>query len=181
MAGYTPEPMMDMYLFETAQLIEQLEQIVICSEKSGGFSPLDTNEIFRVMHTIKGASAMMVFDNVAQIAHSIEDVFFFIREAKPENVDCSKLSDLILDGADFIKIELEKIRDGSKADGDSSLLHEATQRFLEGLRQANPDVVKLAKPITQPAKKQQYFISRDTPPACKKSYYQATVYFRRWL
>lgn len=50
------EPMLDMYIFETTQLIEQL---VIHGEKENGFTD-SINEIFRIMHTVKGSSAMMM-------------------------------------------------------------------------------------------------------------------------
>ena len=55
----------------------------------------DINEIFRIMHTIKGSSAMMEFSTLATVAHRIEDSFFIIREnsmrsyPKKTNLRCS--------------------------------------------------------------------------------------------
>jgi DNA polymerase len=87
--SFSLEPMLDMYIFETTQLIEQLEQTIINSEKSSCFTEEAINEIFRIMHTIKGSSAMMMFNNISILAHSIEDLFYFLREKKPKNIDCS--------------------------------------------------------------------------------------------
>ncbi|MDR3590978.1 MAG: chemotaxis protein CheA [Negativicutes bacterium] len=174
----TLEPMLDMYLFETGQLIEQLEQTILSSEKSGEYSPADINEIFRVMHTIKGASGMMLFDNIAGLAHSLEDVFFYLREAKPENTDSSKLSDLILEGVDFIKNEIAKIKSGLQADGDGSSLTAAVQAYLEILKQSNPAPVKQEKAGAAAAAKQQYYISQHKGPGSdKRKLFQATVFF----
>jgi two-component system chemotaxis sensor kinase CheA len=80
-----------------------------------------------------------------------------------------------LAGIDFIKLEVEKLRAGDKADGDSSDLNQATHIYLEEMKQANPDAVKVErKPVSPP--KQQYFISRETPTS-KKNHYQAIVFF----
>ena len=54
------EPMLEMFIFETTQLLEQLEQIVMRSEKNDMFDNNDVNEVFRIMHTIKGSSSMMM-------------------------------------------------------------------------------------------------------------------------
>ena len=74
------DSMLDMYLFETNSLMEQLDELLIEAEKVEEFSTDDVNEIFRIMHTIKGSSAMMEFGSLNQIAHHIEDLFFYIRE-----------------------------------------------------------------------------------------------------
>lgn len=110
-------PMMDMFIFETVQLIEQLEQLVLDGEKENCLEP-HINEIFRIMHTIKGSSAMMLLDNISSLAHSIEDIFYFIRENNPQNVNYSMLIDIILGSIDFIKNEIVKIESGQVSDGD---------------------------------------------------------------
>ena len=172
------EPMLDLYLFETTQLVEQLEQNIICSEKSGGYSSSQIDEIFRVMHSIKGSSAMMMFDNIATLAHSIEDVFYYLREAKPANIDCSQLTDLILAGVDFIKNELEKIRNLNNADGDALLLIDAIKKLLEDLKKSNPNTVDGEPAKVASAKKQQYYISQDKSKGLfNKHFFMATIFF----
>lgn len=71
------EPMLEMFVFETNQLIEKLEEILLDSEKNESICTDDINEIFRIMHTIKGSSAMMMFDNISSLAHTVEDLFYF--------------------------------------------------------------------------------------------------------
>ena len=53
------ESMLEMYIFETNTLLEQLDEILLRTEDANVFSQEDINEIFRIMHTIKGSSAMM--------------------------------------------------------------------------------------------------------------------------
>jgi two-component system chemotaxis sensor kinase CheA len=174
------EPMLELYLFETAQLVEQLEQTIMCCEKSGGYGSTEINDIFRVMHSIKGSSAMMMFDNIATLAHSIEDAFYYLRETNPENVDCSQLSDLILTGADFIKTEMEKIRSGNNADGDAGSLVDAIKNLLAGLKKSNPAAANSdsTETVATGASKQQYYISQDKSKGfLNKHFFMATVFF----
>lgn len=131
------DPMMEMFVFETNQNLEQLEQILIQSEKNGRFSVEEINDVFRIMHTIKGSAAMMVVNEVAAIAHAMEDIFFYLRENKPKQVDCSSLVDIILNAADFIKKEIDKLDAGEKADGIANQLIALTKKSLADLKKAN--------------------------------------------
>lgn len=74
------DSMLDTYLYETNSLLDQLDELLVNDEKLGDFSQDDVNEIFRIMHTIKGSSAMMEFGSLSSIAHHVEDLFFYIRD-----------------------------------------------------------------------------------------------------
>lgn len=156
------DPMMEMFIFETAQLLEQLEEIIINSEKSNSYSAHNINEIFRIMHTIKGSSAMMLYNNISTLAHSMEDLFFFLRETKPSSVNFSELTDLILKGADFIKTELVKIEEGMEANTDSGFLIDEISKFLADLKKANSSIQNCEKEEKSDSKeKQKYYIRSD--------------------
>lgn len=128
MSDFSRESMLDMFIYEMNQLLEQLEQLII--QGDAGYSMEDINEIFRIMHTIKGSAAMMMYDNVSKTAHAMEDLFFFLREEEPSDVDYSTLTDLILEGTDFIKNDLAKISEGEELDTDPSLTIQKIKDFL---------------------------------------------------
>ena len=44
--------MLEMYLYETNTLMEQLDELLIEAEKNSDFTTNDVNEIFRIMHKI---------------------------------------------------------------------------------------------------------------------------------
>ena len=52
--------MLDSYLYECFQLLEQMEDIVLSGKADAFFSTEDIQEIFRILHTIKGASGIMM-------------------------------------------------------------------------------------------------------------------------
>ncbi len=112
---------LDMYIYETGTLLEQLETIVLEAEKVDTFSQENVNEIFRIMHTIKGSSAMMEFDTLATVAHRIEDMFFIIREGTMSVVreeDRPALFDVVFQSIDFFRGEVEKVEADEPLDKD---------------------------------------------------------------
>lgn len=128
------EGMLDTYLFENEQLLEQLQEIVLDQKDAECFDEDSINEIFRTMHTIKGSSGIMMFDNVTAISHKLEDVFYYLRESHPENVVHADLVEHVLQVADFITAEMEKIQEGSPADGDPAAIIAELDSFLENIK-----------------------------------------------
>ena len=104
------EAMIDTYIFETTTLLEQLDEILLRTEKANEFTEEDINEIFRIMHTVKGSSAMMGFENLQKLAHKGEDMFFIIREAPEKMTDVGFVYDLVFQMSDLFKAEIDSIQ-----------------------------------------------------------------------
>lgn len=155
------EPMLELFVFETSQLLEQLEQLVLNGEKGSGLED-SIHEIFRIMHTIKGSAAMMLFDNIAEVAHAVEDLFFFLREEKPSNVDSSRISDLVFEALDFMKVQIVAIQNGKPVNGDASAIKEAIRSYLASLK---------GQSIPQKQSEMEHTSAQLEPP----KYYIATV------
>ncbi len=142
---FNTQGMMDMYLFENGQLLERLQDIVLEQKDAEGFDEESINEIFRTMHTIKGSSGVMMFDEITKISHKLEDVFFYLRESKPQGVPHLELVDYVLQVADFITAELGKLQDGESADGDASELTAAIDEFLNRIKGGKAEKAKVIK------------------------------------
>ena len=110
--GSGNDSILDMYLYETNTLLEQLDGILLAAEEADTFSEDNVNEIFRIMHTIKGSSAMMEFNSLMTVAHRIEDMFFLVREkgmdVVPEQTR-PDLFDMLFQAVDFFRSEIEKV------------------------------------------------------------------------
>lgn len=127
------ENMLDMYLFETNSLLEQLDEILLGAEKAGTFTTDDVNEIFRIMHTIKGSSAMMDFSSLMTIAHRIEDLFFFIRENSIDNISEThrhELFDLMFHSTDCLRAEVSKVENNEPLSTNIDSIIEEINTFL---------------------------------------------------
>lgn len=131
---FNADGMLDMYLYENGQLLEQLEATTLDKKDADSFDEADINEFFRIMHTIKGSSGIMMFDDIMKLAHKLEDVFYFIRESKPDNVPHMELVDHIFQVSDFISAEFDKIRDGGDPTGDSKALIQELDTFLKKIK-----------------------------------------------
>lgn len=171
------EPMLDLFIVETLQLTEQLEQLILNGEQRSNLES-SINEIFRIMHTIKGSAAMMLFNDISKLAHSLEDLFYYLREEKPEQVDLSILSDLVLAGVDFIKNEIEKLQNGTEPDGDSSQMISRNKEYLAGLRDANPSHKTSNAATEKPADPQKFYIGSDqSAPNRDRSSFKVILFF----
>ena len=129
------DPMLDVFIFETQQLLESLEETLLQSEKEKSLADEHINEIFRIMHTIKGSASMMSFDNLAKLAHALEDLFDKIREGKTR-IDEDTLDgifELVLAAADIFKAEVDKLSAGVKSEGDFGSLIDKIHRFLASI------------------------------------------------
>nr|WP_236733446.1 chemotaxis protein CheA [Clostridioides difficile] len=118
--------MLDMFIFETSLLLEQLDEIMIQIEKEKVFTHNNINETFRIMHTIKGSASMMGLDNISALAHSVEDLFYAIREGKIEVLDNDLLFDLVFQSLDFIKRDIDELQSRGCISSDYS-------NFIEGI------------------------------------------------
>lgn len=132
------ESMVDMYIFETTSLLEQLDQILMKTESEHSFSSEEINEIFRTMHTIKGSSAMMGLDNMSKLAHSIEDMFYVIREENPVITDMNALYDILFSASDLLKAEIELIQEDEYTATDFTPAMQKIEAFASALKGGAP-------------------------------------------
>lgn len=108
------ESMLDTFLFETGELLESLDEILMRAEQAEEISLIeeeDIAEIFRTMHTIKGSAAMMGLQNMSALAHAMEDMFFIIRERTYVRTDKNALFELLYKSGDALKNELGDLTD----------------------------------------------------------------------
>jgi two-component system chemotaxis sensor kinase CheA len=151
------EGMVDMYIFETTSLLEQLDQILMKTENENKFGEEEINEIFRIMHTIKGSSAMMGLENMQKLAHIIEDMFFIIREENPVIESIESLYELVFTASDLLKAEIELLQEEEYTPTDFSAQMDKINRFVEVLKGAKPSaapaVAKTAASLQKAEKK----------------------------
>ncbi len=159
--GFNTEDMLDMYLFENGQLLEQLQDTVLDQKDAECFDEDSINEIFRTMHTIKGSSGIMMFDNITAVSHKLEDVFFYLRESHPDNVPHLELVEHVLHVEDFISNEMEKIRNGDQADGDASDIIAELDVFLNKIKGIEDTADKAAapQPVNKSEEPKQFYIA----------------------
>ena len=162
------EGMLDMYIFETTSLLEQLDQILMKTESEHSFSTEEINEIFRTMHTIKGSSAMMGLDNMSKLAHSIEDMFYVIREENPVIADMNELYEILFSASDLLKAEIELIQEEEYTATDFEPAMKKIESFasvLKGGSAAAPSAPAAEQTPAAPAAQSQPAAAKGSSPA----------------
>lgn len=132
--AYNMEPMLELYIYETSQMLTNMERMVMEAEDQNGYDGDAINEMFRAMHTIKGSSAMMMYDQVSKLAHAVEDVFDLLRSHPETTYSPEQIADFVLNTVDFVKLELEKVQNGKNPDGDSTEQIVDIKAYLQELK-----------------------------------------------
>lgn len=171
------DPILEMYIFEINDLIEKLEEIILDSEKNNSYMS-NIDEIFRIMHTIKGNSAMMLFDSIAASAHSLEDLFDYIRKSKPIKINYSEVTDLVLEAKDFIIAEIAKIQSGIEPDGNAKDLIKRVENKISSIKEENRDeILQDTEKKEENSVKPKFYISSENKSKDKSSLYKAVIKF----
>lgn len=151
------ESLLEVYLFETNGLLTHLDEILLRCEQACDFDSDSIDEIFRIMHTIKGSSAMMQFDSMATVTHKMEDLFYYVREHGISSEYNEPLTDLMFKSSDFLKTEVEKIENNEPLITNIGSLEEEINSFLKKISGQAPEEpeaaaqVQPSAPAEQPA------------------------------
>lgn len=174
--GFSTDGMLDMFLYESGQLLEKLEGIILEKKDEECFDDADINEIFRIMHTIKGSSGIMMYENITKVSHKLEDVFYYLRESHPDNVPHLELVEKVLIVSDFITEELDKIKEGNEADGSETDILEELDEFLNRIKGEIKDQgIRLPKE-NKHVEPTQFYIA---PVASEESrFYRIAIHYR---
>ena len=162
--------MMEAYLFEMNTLLEQVDELVLSAEKEGSFSEDEVNEIFRIMHTFKGSSAMMEFNSLMTVAHRVEDLFFIIREKSMDVIPAElrpELFDLIFQSIDFFRGEVEKIENNQPLTEDINGLLAKVNAFSDKIQppEGGAATVETGAASTEADATDARYVSSDYPYA----------------
>ena len=93
---------------EAEELFQEIEDCLLDLDSTGTTGD-KINNLFRYMHTLKGSSAAMKIQDMAELAHHIEDVLGLVRDQKLELT--GDQIDWILQGLDEMKVRVAKHRE----------------------------------------------------------------------
>ncbi len=115
------------FLTEATEGIQRLELDFITLEKEPGNTEL-LNNIFRVFHSMKGASSFIGLKNLELTSHRTEDVLNKLR--KSELILTPSIMDILLNAVDIIKLILKDVEENKK---DSTINTEDIRARLEDI------------------------------------------------
>lgn len=131
------------YISESQERLQRMDGLLLTLEQNGGDrTAIDT--LFREAHSIKGMSASMGFDELAKVAHRMEDYLDKFRGGK--GALKRRGVDLLFEGVDLLRREVEEI-----AAGRPTALHaEEFVTKMAGLLLEGPVTPTTAPPAAPP-------------------------------
>ena len=113
---FDPELFTD-FIAEAREHLETIEPNLLELEKTPDNLAL-LNEIFRPMHSLKGASGFLGLNRINQIAHRAENILDALR--KGEMVVTSEIMDVILASTDALRQMIDNL-ESTSAEGDVAI------------------------------------------------------------
>jgi len=148
------------FLVESFELVEKLDEDLVELESNPEDLEL-LNGIFRVAHTVKGASSFLNFDVLTHLTHHMEDVLNKARHG--ELVITPDVMDVVLESIDLMKALLNVIRDTSTDAGiDVAACVSRLDKISGGTGEVDSPVVE-----AQPAQTQE--VVEETPAPQEES------------
>lgn len=116
------------FVTEAEESLEGIDPLFVELETRGQDKDL-LNEIFRSMHTIKGAAGFLGFQSIVDVSHKMETIMKKLRD--DEITISSRLMSVILKGVDMLKALLGHIKRGDGQDEDTApILKELDEALL---------------------------------------------------
>jgi two-component system chemotaxis sensor kinase CheA len=134
------------FLVESKEMLEQLDQQFVTLESDPRNTEL-LNEIFRVVHSMKGSAGFLGFTRLVEITHRAESVLNKLRQS--ELVLTPEVIDVILEAVDVVKALMEDIRESGT---DTHVSIDGAARKLDHVLAGNPSSERgdpSGKPSTQ--------------------------------
>jgi two-component system, chemotaxis family, sensor kinase CheA len=117
-----------LFVDETSEQLDELIQVLLILESKPD-SPSHLNESFRLIHSIKGAAAMMGLGSITLLTHHLENHFERLRSGL-ETLDKS-LMDLILKCVDFLRNAVTMLREGRPLVSAPELIEQLSRSSTE--------------------------------------------------
>ena len=118
------------FVTETSDALSELDQEVVRLEQNPGDRAILDN-VFRMMHTIKGTAGFLDLDRLGKVAHAAENLLDLMRDGELE--PSQQTVTLILDSLDRITGIVEYLSEnGSEPEGDDTELIERLHKMADG-------------------------------------------------
>ncbi len=99
-------PLLEQFIVESRDYIQKIGEILIKLEEKGESITL-LNELFRLVHTLKGNSGLFDFPMMTKLLHASEDLMNLLREGKLKY--SSEIADLFLESMDIVSQMIDEV------------------------------------------------------------------------
>ena len=124
---------LDEFVSEGCEIIERVSSMLALIERKH-YKKDDLNDLYRDVHSLKGAAYLFGFTSIGDIAHAMESSLEPLREGT--HIQSLDLMDMLFKSIRFIEVEMDAIKQGKQSD-ENKMLGPA---LIRGLNQANQNL-----------------------------------------
>lgn len=159
------DSMMEIFYEEAVSLINELQSITDKYRDSQAYNGEFIKKVFRVIHTMKADSTMMLLDSIAVPSRVFESLLVFFRNNKLDITDKECFDKIITNYINYISDDVENFAKGAKLEHRHEDLEEDIKEYLGRLKKEySKEDSGAAQPVHEEVKKtrQVYYIAADT-------------------
>ncbi|NWF52356.1 MAG: chemotaxis protein CheA [Nitrospirae bacterium] len=130
------EEIISEFITEAEESLDKVDPLFVELEIKG-FDKDMLNEIFRSMHTIKGAAGFLGLQSIVDVAHGAENILKKVREG--EIALTKQMMDATLKGVDMLRLLLKHIK---QKDGKEEDISQVLKEFEMVLKQTEGNIVE---------------------------------------
>ncbi len=109
-------PLIEQFIIESRDNLQRISEIIIALEEKVENKEL-LNELFRLVHTLKGNSGLFEFPSMTRLLHAGEDLMNLVREGTiPYD---SNIADILLEAMDTVSIMIDEIEFSGSLSSDT--------------------------------------------------------------
>lgn len=116
------------FILESKESLDKPDSLFVEFEEKG-YDKAIINEIFRIVHTIKGAAGFLGFKSIVDISHGAENVLKKLRDGEIPPTD--RLIDVLLKSTDKLRVLINHIETG---DGFNEDVGELVKELEDSLK-----------------------------------------------
>ncbi|GBD39494.1 Chemotaxis protein CheA [bacterium HR37] len=127
------------FILESKESLDKLDSLFVEFEEKG-YDKAIVNEIFRIVHTIKGAAGFLGFKSIVDISHGAENILKKLRDGEIPPTD--RLIDVLLKSTDKLRVLINHIETGNSFNED---VGELVKELEDSLKEAQSKGQKMVR------------------------------------
>lgn len=136
----------DLFISETREHLRAMNATIVALEQESGEKE-NIDALFRLAHSVKGMAASMGYEEIAELAHRMEDLMDQVRKgAFPFGTG---VADLLLEGADLLDAMVNAVEKGSAPPDIGGLLQRLTAYRPQASEKPSPSLFEEPEPARE--------------------------------
>ena len=155
------DSMTEMFYDESSGILRDMRKGMLMGRETRWEDQEAVQEIFRGVHTLKADSAMMLYENMAELSNVLESLLYCFRGEGKKVTDTERFERVVNAYLDFFEQETDKLAKEKIPDGQVPELEAEIKQFTAEITSIMPEeeVVEYQKEISKPSRQVFYIAS----------------------